>query len=552
MCIGLLVTGLQLAACGGDGGAYFVDRASRAGVDFVYTTGSTGKLYLPEIAGGGLALFDADGDADLDLYFANGNAGLPEGGRFGPTTNRYYRNEGGGEFVDATDASGLGDPGYGMGVAVGDVDNDGDLDVFLSNFGPDRLYLNDGAGLFEDVTDASGIDLPGHSASAAFLDYDRDGLLDLFVTQYVRFDPETACRSISGQPEYCGPASFDPLPDVLLHNEGGARFRDVSREAGLMGTAAAGLGVAIDDFDADGWIDVYVANDGYANNLWINQQDGRFVDRGIALGAALNMHGQAEAGMGVIAADFDGDLSDDLFMTHLYEETNTLYRSLGPGRGFQDASGTSGMAEVSSAYTGFGTVAFDLELDGDLDVAVANGRVKGYAPLAGALVPPPWDRLAEPNLLLSNDGAGRFALVDASACGFCAAIEVSRGLTAGDLDDDGDIDMVMSNLESPARLLFNEAPRQGAWIRLRLVDPDLRREAYGARAILHAGGTAQARTLSPATSYLSSGDPRLHFGLGAAAAVDSVEVRWPDGLRERFALDCVDCERTLMRGAGQP
>ncbi|MEE8166366.1 MAG: VCBS repeat-containing protein, partial [Myxococcota bacterium] len=324
-----------------DPNAWLVDVTATTGVDFIHTTGGTGELYLPEIMGGGVAVFDADGDDRLDLYFTNQNGLLP---KLEPSTtdvNRLYRQMPDGRFEDITEASGLGDGGYGMGVAIGDVDNDGDLDVYVSNYGADRLYLNDGGGVFEDATERSGIIIDGLSASCAFFDYDRDGDLDLYVAEYVLWDETQRCTSRSGQRTYCGPLSFRAARDHLLRNEGGGRFVDVSEESGIARVFAAGLGVVIEDFDHDGWPDLSVANDGYANNLWLNQRNGRFVDDALMLGAAYNDMGQPEAGMGVLAEDLDRDGRVDLFVTHLDEETNTLYRGL-PGRtGFADATATA-------------------------------------------------------------------------------------------------------------------------------------------------------------------------------------------------------------------
>ncbi len=547
----ILVTLMAASASCASPASDFEENAAAAGLDFVLESGASGGMYLPEIVGGGVAVFDADGDGDMDIYFNNGNEGIPEVTRDGPSINRYFENRGAGRFVDATEASGLGDPGFGMGLAVGDIDNDGDEDLYLSNLGPDQLYRNLGGGRFEDITAAAGIVENGFSSSAAFLDYDRDGLLDIFVARYVAFNPSRSCTGIDGRPDYCGPAAYDAVHDVLLRNLGDGRFEDVSQAAGLTSAFGAGFGVVISDFDEDGWIDVYVANDGDPNQMWINQRDGSFRDRAVALGVAVDMHGREEAGMGVIAADFDADGFDDLFLTHLREETNTLYRNLGQGMGFSEDSGRSGLGEASLEFTGFGTATLDLELDGDLDILVVNGRVKGYEPLAGARLPSPWDRLAEPNHVYLNDGSGAFAQLPVEDCGFCQERAISRGLAVGDLDEDGDLDAVVTNVESPARLYWNRVERQGRYLKVRVEDPELNRLAIGARLWLEVGQRVLARTVSPAQSYLSSNDPRLHFGLGPADAVDRARVRWPDGSQEAFEVACVDCEITLRRGEGR-
>lgn len=542
---------LALAGCGGGQTAWWVEAPESSGLDFVYSTGGTGGLYMPEVMGGGVGVLDFDRDGDLDLYLVNGNRDVPGFGRDGGIGNRLYRQDPGGRFTDVTAAAGLGDEGYGMGVAVGDIDNDGFEDVYVTNLGPDQLYRNRGDGSFENRTAAAGIDLPGWSASAAFCDYDRDGWLDLYVTQYLQFDPSKRCTSITGEPEYCGPQSFPPLSDVLLHNEGDGRFRDVSEAAGLTRIAAHGLGVVCADLDDDGWVDFYVANDGDANDLWLNQHDGSFENQAIELGVAYNLRGQAQAGMGVLAGDVDGDERLDLFVTNLRDETNTLYHRQADGPSFLDDTAARGLGASSLPYTGFGVVALDIELDGDLDLAIANGRVKRLDPLPGAAAPTPWDRLAEPNLLYINDGSGRFALAPEGTCGaFCDQIEVSRGLAGGDIDGDGDVDLLLGNLESPARVFYNQAPRAGRWLVVRAVDPGVGREAVGAVVTVQAGGQRQVRTIGRASSYLSSGAGDAHFGLGPVDRVESLDVRWPDGSRETFSIDCVDCAIEVRQGQG--
>ncbi|MCH7572182.1 MAG: VCBS repeat-containing protein, partial [Planctomycetes bacterium] len=340
---------------------WFTEITTDVGLDFIHETGATGELHLPEIMGGGCAMFDFDHDGDLDIYLITANDTLPEAGIADHPVNRLYRQEADGRFTDVTAESGLGDGGYGMGVAIGDIDNDGHPDVYVTNYGPDRLYRNRGDGTFEDVTEAAGIDVDGWSCSAAFFDYDRDGFLDLYVTRYVDFDPRKRCSDAAGRPDYCSPKVFGPVADVLLHNNGDPGtpgFTDVSEQAGIASAAAAGLGVVCEDFNQDGWPDVYVANDLYANHLWINQGDGTFRDMAVIMGAAYNLHGQPEAGMGVVAADFHGHGQLVWFMTHLPTEINTLYRNLGGDVGFEDVTGSAGLGASSMEYTGFGTAAF--------------------------------------------------------------------------------------------------------------------------------------------------------------------------------------------------
>ena len=304
------------------------------------------------------------------------------------------------------------------------------------------------------------------------------------------------------------------------------------------------------DFDGDGWVDVYVANDAYPSHLWINRHDGTFRESGMAMGAAVNMSGHAEAGMGVVVADLDGDCTLDLFVTHLADETNILLLNRGNGKGFRDATGRSGTGPASVPYTGFGVAAFDAELDGDLDLVVANGRVNRDDVKPGSLAPAPWNDLAEPKLFYVNDGQARFTLSNSVAGELGSALEVSRGLALGDIDDDGDLDLVVNNTASRARIYTNEAPRAGRWLRIRAVDPRYKRDALGALVSISAGGKRFVRCVESSSSYLSSSDPRAHFGLGRVENADAIEVLWPDGLRESFACPGLDRDLELRRGEG--
>jgi hypothetical protein len=526
---------------------WLVDVTANSGLDFTYRSGASGKLYMPEIMGAGVAFLDYDGDGDLDIYATNGNASPAIPIRGGDLGNRLYRNDDG-RFTDVTAESGLGDTGYGMGVAVGDYDSDGDDDLYVTNFGDDRLYRNDD-GRFVDVTTQAGIVASGWSASAVWCDFDRDGRIDLYVTRYVAYRPDKKCRDSASRPAYCGPLEFPPVADLLFHNLGEGRFQDVSTSAGIAQVRAAGLGVVCADLDDDGWPDFYVANDAYANQLWVNRTDGTFVDRAVLLGAALNVHGQPEAGMGVVAADFDNDLRSDLFVTHLAAETNTYYKNLGEGRGFADTTGQVGLAASSMALTGFGAVAFDIELDGDLDLAVVNGRVKRTDPRADAWVDEPWSWFAEPNLFYVNEPGGLFRLAPVRTAQFVGPVEITRGLALGDYDGDGDQDLLVGNIESPLRLYRNDAPRSAGWIVLQLSDPTGDSDAIGAHVTVEAGETTQMRTVSRGDSYLSSGDTALHLGIGAAPSAN-VTVRWPDGSSEFFEGVAGDSRTVLIRGTG--
>ena len=437
-----------------------------------------------------------------------------------------------------------------MGVAVGDVDNDGNPDVYLANLGPDRLYRNRGDGTFEDVTEEAGITVDGWSSSAVMSDVDADGDLDLYVVRYVAYDPAVACQDRAGRREYCGPTAFPGMPDVLLENDGHGRFLDVSDRSGIASVAHAGLGVVAGDFDGDGDSDFYVANDADPNELWLNDGTGRFEERGVLLGAAVNARGQAEAGMGVVTADLNEDLRHDLFVTHLADESNTLYLQRGDGTGFEDRTVESGLDRASLPLTGFGTAAFDADLDGLLDLVVVNGRVVRGRVREGAVPAAPWDAYAEPNLFFLGRGGGRFDTAEAHGGDLAAAVEVSRGLAAGDFDRDGDLDLLVSNGHGRARIYRNEAPRHGRWLEIEPFDPRLGRVAGGALVTVEADGRRWGRFADGGGSYMSAAEPRAHFGLGEARRAD-VTVRWPDGRTESFPGIETGRAVRLVRGEGE-
>ncbi len=508
-----------------------------------------GTYFLPEVMGAGVAFLDYDGDGDLDLLQAR----MPPPGRAGePAPKRLYRQEPGGVFADVTRQARLSDTAFGQGLAVADADNDGDVDLYFANYGRDSFWLNAGDGTFRDATARAGIADERWSAAATFCDYDRDGWLDLYVVRYLRVDYRGPCRASSGAPDYCGPATFDGVADSLYRNAGDGTFTDVSAAAGILpadgGRKAKGLGVVCLDLSGDGWPDFFVANDGEANHLWVNRRDGTFVEQGVERGVAVNRHGRAEASMGVAVGDVEGNGRLDLLLTHLSLENNTLY-SGGAGT-FADRTVEAGMTEHDLPYTGFGCALFDFDHDGDLDFAVANGKVRGVTMESLAPAASFWERYAEPNQLFANDGAGRFADAAAEAGPFSAAVEVSRGLAVGDVDADGDLDLAVSNADNSLRIYRNDAPPPGShWLLVRALAG--KRDALGAIVSVTAGGRRRSAVVLPGASYQSSHDPRAHFGLGGAGFVDGIEVSWPDGRVERFPAGPADRELVLRSGAGE-
>ena len=548
--------GLALAGAGSAAAQGFTEVTEEAGIRFVHDAGDEGNFSLPEITGAGAGFFDADGDGDLDIYFLQGGRPTdPAGPRPGAPGNALYLQGPPGSFTDASAVSGTADTGYGMGLAAGDFDGDGRTDLFVTNYGPDVLYRNLGEGRFEDVTASAGVAGVGWSSSAAFCDYDADGRLDLYVTRYVRNDPGKLCTQQDGSRDYCSPQVFPGTHDYLYRNLGGGRFEDVSLAAGLRAVHAPGLGVVCHDFDGDGRLDFYVANDGEANQLWLNQGGDGFADDAFLAGVALNDAGRPEAGMGIALGDVDHDLDLDLFITHVADETNTLYRSDGAdfGLAFADRTGPSGLGPASMAMTGFGTGFVDLDLDGALDLVVANGRVQRKPPLPGALGDSFWQAFGEPNQAFRNGGAGGgdalFAELE-GAGDFSAVVEVSRGLALADYDEDGDLDLLLANAEGPARLYRNDFERAGSALRVSTLDRNGQLSFPTVITAIFSGGSRAVRRADPGGSYLATGDPRAFFAVPSGEQVDEFIVVWPDGAREAFPGTAADAV-SRRRGAGE-
>ncbi|MEE2777230.1 MAG: CRTAC1 family protein [Acidobacteriota bacterium] len=525
----------------------WVEISAESGLEFRHYAGAGLETPMPAIMGSGAAVFDAEGDGDLDVFLINGGERFPADRGPAGAANALFLQQTDGSFVDATTDSGLGDDRYGMGAAAGDIDNDGDTDLFVSNWGRDSLYLNDGSGHFRDITDRARVGDEGWSTSAVFCDVDGDGLLDLFVARYVDYDPGTECRVEGGRVDYCGPVRFEGLSDRLYRNRGDGRFEDRSRSSGIATLADAGLGVLCHDFDADGQLDLYVANDADPNHLWTNQGDGRFVEDALLVGLAFNRYGVAEGGMGVVIGDLDGDADADVFVSHLIEETNTFYENRNDA-GFEDATGTSGLGVASIPYTGFGDALADLDNDGDLDLVVVNGAVK-QRPTTLAHPATSLHLYAEPNSLLENVGGGRFLDVTGETGAWGESVEVSRGLVAADLDRDGDLDLLTTQIEGRARLWRNDGGNSSGWIEVVLDDLE-HGGSPGAQVVAHVGELRLLRLVQASGGYLTSSPLSVWFGLAAAEKVDRFEVRWPDGTRESFPGAAARQTVTLARGTG--
>jgi hypothetical protein len=528
---------------------HFIDISAEAGLDFTHVNGATGKFYMPEIMGAGAALFDYDSDGDLDVFLVQGGP-LGDGPTAQQATSRLFRNDlrdGRLRFTDVTARAGLGLRAYGMGAAVGDYDNDGDLDLLVTSFGPEALFRNNGDGTFADVTREAGVSDPFWSTSASFADYDRDGDLDLFVANYLDFTiaGNKRCHDSVGARDYCTPRAYKPAPDRLYRNDGNGRFADVTAASGISRADGNGLGVAAADYNGDGWVDFYVANDATPNQLWINRKDGTFVDEGLLSGAALSGAGNPEGSMGIASGDFDADGDEDLFVTNIVGETFVLYENDGSGS-FEDARVRTGLGRITAAFTGFGTDWFDYDNDGALDLFVANGAVNVIELQRGRPVP-----YRMRSLLLRNTGARAFEDVSAAGGPFFQSAEVSRGAAFGDIDNDGDVDIVVTTNDGPVRLLLNQAAGGQHWLQVRLEQTGGNRFGIGARvAVERAGQRTLWRRARTDGSYLSASDVRVHVGLGSSAKVDALVVEWPDGTRERFAGTAADRVVTLRRGGG--
>jgi enediyne biosynthesis protein E4 len=565
----------------GGAAAWFVNIAASAGVTFRHVNGASAERHLHEIMSGGGLFFDYDNDGWLDIFLVDGGS-LTDPAVATRARHRLFRNRGNGTFDDVSPRSGLAHRGYGMGACAADYDNDGWIDLYVTSLGANTLYRNAGGASFTDVTQAAGVGSISFAASCAFSDVDRDGDVDLFVVNYVdaRLDNNIFCGDAAKRMRiYCHPLNFRPLSNVLYRNNGSGTFADASREAGIGALRGNGLGVVVGDYDDDGWPDIFVANDTTPNFLFHNQGKGVFADVALPAGVSVASDGNPRAGMGTDFGDVDGDGDLDLFVTNHELETHTLFRNLGKGL-FSEMTAEAGVGTPTLPFVGFGTAFVDHDNDGDLDLAIVNGHVVNIPALVR-----PGAKEAQRKLLFVNDGRGRMREIGRQAGPGFAEEKVGRALAAGDIDNDGDVDFLVTNNGADAELLRNDGPaasagpgatsgtggnalllklvgtagtpRADASSRLRAADASSQRSnrsAVGARVRVTAGATSGAtnrlREVKAGSSYLGQNDLRVHIGLGTATRADRIEVRWPNGASETLTAVAANQIVTITEGRG--
>ena len=524
------------------------DVTSQTGITFKHTDGGSGRRYIMETVSAGLALFDYDRDGDVDVYFLNG-APL-EGAEFDVApTNALYRNDGGFRFTDVTAQAGVGDTGYGLGVAVGDYDNDGAADLYLNNYGPNVFYRNNGDGTFSDVTErtgtAGGSDQVG--AGACFLDADKDGDLDLYVSNYLEFSYQTHVHNVwLGFHVYPGPDHYLPVPDVFYRNNGDGTFSDASVQSGIAAHKGRGMGTICADYDNDGDTDVFVANDSTPNFLFQNDGTGKFEQVGLMAGMAYDSYGSLHGSMGVDAADYDNDGLLDLYQTSYQDQLATLYRNLGGGL-FQDVTLSTGAGRGTLQHVTWGNGLVDFDNDGDRDIFVACGHLYDNVDCFSDTT-----SYRACNVLLMNTGAGKFVDVSRQAGGGMSPKLSSRGAAFDDLDNDGDLDAVILNSRGAPTVLRNDAPVDNHWVQLRLQGTTTNRDGVGARVTVQSDDLTQIDEVHSGRSYQSHFGTRLHFGLGHGTHIERVEVRWIGGGVDVFSKVQADQSVVLTEGTGPP
>lgn len=529
----------------------FSDVSVEVGLNHRHEDGPSDSFEFPRSMGSGCGWFDADSDGRLDAIVVNGGKRIEPGST--GTVAFLSLQTSDGQFTDASASAGFEGDGYGMGLALGDIDNDGDTDVYITKYGPDQLFVNDGSGRFTDVSESAGILNPQWSTAAAFVDLNNDGWLDIVVGNYVDYFPGTFCSDGAGRQEFCGPQDFSGVPNRIFMNsgaseDGSVRFTDKSGETGLMKAPGKSLGLACRDFDSDGFVDIFVANDGEANQLWMQTPKG-YTDEAYLRGVAVNRFGEPEANMGTVIADFSNDGEMDLLVTHLSGEMNTLWQGNASGQ-FVDQTSQSQMGPAGLAQTGFGVVAADFDSDGYTDLVVANGKVKRdrHRSESGSGF---WDGYAERNQIFLGDGSD-FQEVSDGPPGITFRKGVYRALAAGDYDEDGDPDLLLTEIGGVARVFRNDSKPRGHWLTIIPFDQKRRRVAFGARVVVSSAKRSWVAELLPHLSYLSSSEPVVHFGLGDVSRITGVSIYWPDdhGFVEEFSLPGVDSRITLTRGSG--
>jgi hypothetical protein len=540
----LVLAAVFCQACPGSS-IVFTDVTKETQITFRHTDGSSGKRYIVETVAGGLALFDYDNDGDVDIYFLNG-APL-KGAKFdAPPKNALYRNEGNWRFTDVTDQARVGDAGYGLGVAVGDYDNDSDLDIYVNNHGPNVLYRNDGDGTFTDVTKKAGVANGSYTgAGACFLDMDKDGDLDLYVSSYFDFSYEKHRTGVAdGHPVYIGPSSFPAAPDVLYRNNGDGTFTDISRDSGIAEHVSWGMGMVCGDYDKDGDTDIYVANDGAGNFLFENDGTGKFEEIGLTSGVAYDIHGDGQGSMGADCGDYDNDGLLDLYVTSYQGQLATLYKNLGDNT-FDDVTRLTGAGEGTVSNVTWGNGFVDFDNDGDRDIFVACGHLLDNVDLFD-------DRSTyfETNVLLMNTGDGKFVNTSKQSGDGMTAKLSSRGAGFDDLDNDGDIDVVILNSRREPTILKNDSPSDGHWLGVRLRGAKTNRDGIGAQVKVVAGDLTLIDEVHSGRGYQSHYGTRLHFGLGGREKVDRIEVRWIGGAVDVLKDVAVDQVLTITEGTG--
>lgn len=523
----------------------FVDVAAQSGLTLLNLAGTPSKDYIVEANGNGAAFFDYDNDADLDALIVNGST-LDRLARGGDVMVALYRNDGVGRFTDVTTRSGLTRRGWGTGVCVADYDNDGAQDVYVTAFGPNVLWHNRGDGTFAATSEAAD---PRYSTGCAFADYDRDGDVDLYVANYVKYEHGTTpkrgastCRFMTID-TFCGPRPLPGEPDALYRNTGKGTFEDVTKPAGVTEPGYYGFGVLFGDLDDDGWPDIYVANDSVPNLLFRNKRDGTFAEEALLAGVAVSGDGREQAGMGVDAGDYDGDGRFDLVTTNFAQDHTTLYQNKGDGL-FADVSFPTGMAATLGPYLGWGVGFVDVDNDADLDVFIANGHVFPDVDKTGT------STYRQKNQLFRNEGRGRFRHITEDVGGGLLLDKSSRGAAFGDYDNDGDVDVLVVNMDDRPTLLRNDTKNAGHWIGLHLTGTRSNRDAIGAKVTIEAAGRRQIAEVRSGGSYVSHNDMRTRFGLGAVAVVDRVTIRWPSGLVETLGKLPADRFYRIREGGG--